>query len=190
MQLYLHKNIVMFNFLKKRETDSVKIQDKVWMNELSKFEFLCDEIKKHNDTLYVFWFDETLSKAELLLSKEIRTALPFITAREITSSAVAGRKIIFAEHYPLAQKEKDLFLKLHLKETQIWSSLDEPLFQHFGGEKIVAMMKKLGIKENEAVEHKMLTKSIQNAQQKIETKVLLEQSAASQKEWIERNLSA
>jgi preprotein translocase subunit SecA len=50
------------------------------------------------------------------------------------------------------------------------------------------MMGNLGMKEDEAIEHPMITQSIANAQEKIEAKVSLEQSARSQAEWMDRNL--
>ncbi|MDP4262619.1 MAG: hypothetical protein Q8941_08815 [Bacteroidota bacterium] len=51
-------------------------------------------------------------------------------------------------------------------------------------------MKKIGAKENSMIEHKMVSASIKNAQEKIEKKVLIEHTAQSQKEWMERNLPA
>jgi len=184
------EKIEMFNFLKKSDVSVTKIRDKVWMSENAKFEFLREELKKENDTLYIFWFDDTRRKAESFFSGEIASLTSFVTAREFIMNTEAGKKIIFAEHYPLYQKEADLFQKLHLQEAEIWSSLDEPLFQYFGGEKIISLMKKMGMKENEAAQHKMLTKAIQDAQKKIKEKVMVEQTSHSQKGWLEKNLAS
>jgi preprotein translocase subunit SecA len=52
------------------------------------------------------------------------------------------------------------------------------------------MMKQMGMKEDSMIEHKMISSSIENAQEKIEKKVLTENAANSQQEWIERNLPA
>ncbi len=49
-------------------------------------------------------------------------------------------------------------------------------------------MQKLGLKEDEIIEHKMVSQSIANAQKKIEEKLVIEQSVRSQAEWIERNI--
>lgn len=49
-------------------------------------------------------------------------------------------------------------------------------------------MKLLGMKEDEVIEHSLVTKSIIKGQNKIAGMVELEQSAPSQKEWLERNL--
>jgi preprotein translocase subunit SecA len=65
--------------------------------------------------------------------------------------------------------------------------MDEPLFKHLGSEKMIPMMKLLGMKENEVIEHSLVTKSIIKGQAKIAAQVTLEQSAQSQEEWLERN---
>ena len=49
-------------------------------------------------------------------------------------------------------------------------------------------MKMLGMKEDEVIEHKMVTKSIIKGQEKIAQQVSLEQSANSQEEWMRKNV--
>jgi preprotein translocase subunit SecA len=49
-------------------------------------------------------------------------------------------------------------------------------------------MQKLGMKEDEIIEHKMVSQSIANAQKKIEERMIVEQSVRSQSEWLERSL--
>jgi len=53
-------------------------------------------------------------------------------------------------------------------ETQFFVSLDDHLMRVFGGDSIKNMMGKLGIKEDEPIENRMITKSLESAQQKIE----------------------
>jgi preprotein translocase subunit SecA len=57
----------------------------------------------------------------------------------------------------------------------------------FGGERLIKIMQGLDMKEDEIIEHKLVSQSIANAQKKIEKKVTVEQSMRSQSEWIERN---
>ena len=52
---------------------------------------------------------------------------------------------------------------------------------------MLPLMKLLGMKEDEAIEHALVTKSIIKGQAKIAAKVELEQSAQSQEEWLDRN---
>jgi preprotein translocase subunit SecA len=66
--------------------------------------------------------------------------------------------------------------------------MDEPLFKHFGSDKMIPLIKLLGMKESESIEHSYVTESITKGQKKIADKVIVEQSANSQGEWMERNL--
>ena len=40
----------------------------------------------------------------------------------------------------------------------------------FAGDRVVAMMRAMGLQENEAIEHKMVSRSIENAQRKVEAR--------------------
>ena len=53
-------------------------------------------------------------------------------------------------------------------QSQFFVSLDDHLMRVFGGDSIKNMMGKLGIKEDEPIENRMITKSLENAQEKIE----------------------
>jgi preprotein translocase subunit SecA len=47
-------------------------------------------------------------------------------------------------------------------------SLEDDLMRIFGSERIAGMMEKMGLKEGEQIEHRWLTKAIENAQRKVE----------------------
>ncbi len=53
-------------------------------------------------------------------------------------------------------------------ETQFFVSLDDHLMRVFGGDSIKNMMGKLGIKEDEPIQNRMITRSLETAQEKIE----------------------
>ena len=53
--------------------------------------------------------------------------------------------------------------------TQFFVSMTDELMRRFGGERMAGMMEKLGIEEAEAIENKMISKSVENAQKKIES---------------------
>jgi preprotein translocase subunit SecA len=67
--------------------------------------------------------------------------------------------------------------------------MDEPLFKHFGSEKLIPLMKMMGMKEDEVIEHSMVSKSIMKGQEKIAQQVSLEQTAGSQEEWMRKNIN-
>ena len=52
--------------------------------------------------------------------------------------------------------------------TQFFISLEDELMRLFGGERMQAIVNRLGVEETEAIEAGMLTKSIENAQKKVE----------------------
>ena len=53
-------------------------------------------------------------------------------------------------------------------ETQFFVSLDDHLMRVFGGDSIKNMMGKLGLKEDEPIQNRLITNSLESAQQKIE----------------------
>jgi preprotein translocase subunit SecA len=52
--------------------------------------------------------------------------------------------------------------------SRFYLSLQDDLMRIFGGEKLIPMMEKLGMKEGEPIEAKMVTKSVESAQKKVE----------------------
>lgn len=52
--------------------------------------------------------------------------------------------------------------------SRFYLSLDDDLLRIFGGEMISKVMDKLGIEEGQPIEHKMISKAIENAQHKVE----------------------
>ena len=53
-------------------------------------------------------------------------------------------------------------------ESRFYISLEDNLMRLFGSEKVAGMIAALGLDEDEPIEHKMLTKAIENAQKKVE----------------------
>jgi len=54
--------------------------------------------------------------------------------------------------------------------SQFFLSLEDNLLRIFGSERITPWMERLGLQEGEAIEHKMITRAIQNAQKKVEAR--------------------
>lgn len=109
----------MFGLFKKKE-QSLKITDRIWMSESYKLKAFAEEWKKNKETVFIFWFDETLREVEMEMAKEITEQPLLFTAREVTALHLKGKPVVFAEHYPLPQKENELFERLGLKEVWIW----------------------------------------------------------------------
>ena len=52
--------------------------------------------------------------------------------------------------------------------SRFFLSLEDDLLRVFGSDRISGVMEKLGMEEDEAIEHKMISKAIENAQRKVE----------------------
>ncbi len=53
-------------------------------------------------------------------------------------------------------------------ETQFFVSLDDTLMRVFGGDRIKGLMQRMNVAEDESIENKLITRSLENAQTKIE----------------------
>lgn len=55
-------------------------------------------------------------------------------------------------------------------ESQFYLSLEDDLMKLFGSDRVKSVMEKLGIPKGEPITHRMITKSIENAQKKVESR--------------------
>lgn len=100
--------------------------------------------------------------------------------------------ILFFGHYPLPTKENELLQKIQQAvpsaKIVFYSSLDEPAFKIFGGERLTSLLDSMGMKEDEAIEHAMVTRSMLRAREKVQSSVRTEISAQSEEEWYAKNV--
>ena len=99
-------------------------------------------------------------------------------------------QLLFPGHYPLPSKENKFLNRFSVLKIQsvFYSSLDEPSFEIFGTLQIISVMEKLGVKDEEAIEHPMVSKAMERAREKLENKVKFEHEASSEKEWFQKNM--
>jgi hypothetical protein len=100
---------------------------------------------------------------------------------------------LYSEHYPLYSKEENCIRKMEQLTGSkcsygFYVSFDEPILKFFGGDRIIDMMKSMGMNENESISHSMITKSIINAQKKLEKKIVHEFTADSSEKWFKLNV--
>jgi hypothetical protein len=180
----------MFNLFNRAKDEQTKVKDIVWISSMAKWDGMINEQKQNSNTNFVFWFDDSLREAADHLASANFSQANLISARELHSHAAVEGPVIFAEHYPLRKKEQALFNDLGLKEVTVFSSLDEAIFKRFGSDKIIALVKQLGMKESEPINHPMISKAIGNAQLKLQDQVIAEHLASSQSDWFKRNVMA
>ena len=176
----------MFSFLSRKP--KLKITDKVFQTESAKLKALSDQLYIEEDTVFIAWFEADYYKLKEYASSQYMKAI-ILMAEEANLSNTNKKQVIFISHYPVLEKENELFNKLLLKNTVFYSSLDEPLFTRTYGNKIAVLSKKLRIKEGEALDHPLISASIRKIQKKISSKVIWEKPASSQEAWITRNLA-
>ena len=171
----------MFGLFNKKKK-SLIIHDKIWTTENSKFN-ACTEFKKDNpEVIFIAWFEETKNNLQAYFEEHIIEE-EILLAERLTLTH-HDKDFIFVEHHPLQVEEHRIAGKFAKKEITVFSSLEDPIFQLFGGDRIVDLMKKMGINEDEMLEHDMISKSIMKAQEKIASRSTINVSAKSQEEWL------
>jgi hypothetical protein len=177
----------LFNLFKKGN-NLPELKDLVWKNQAGKFEGGLNFILKYPQALCICWFSETQNTFNKFLSTKNGTNIEVKMARTVQPFMVEGKTVFFLEHYPLRTEEEKLVQLWNVKEIFVLSALDEPLFEQFGGNNIINLMDRLGMKEDEYIEHSMIGKSIKNAQTKLQQKVNLESTANSSRDWFRINI--
>jgi hypothetical protein len=179
---------MLFNlFGKKDEVPESIFTDKTYMSTAAKINACVALAKEQPNTIFICWFNETLKKIRAAFIQQGLDEMKVIDAKQVHSAMLKDKTPVFTEHYPLHSKELALVEHWPLTKIIVYSAMDEPLFKQLGSEKMIPMMKLLGMKEDEVIEHSLVTKSIIKGQAKIAAHVTLEQSAQSQEEWLERN---
>ena len=88
------------------------------------------------------------------------------------AKAAGGLKIIGTERHKPRRIDNQLRGRSGRQgdpgESRFYISLEDDLMRLFGSEKMISMFNALGIPEGQEIEHKMLSKAIENAQKKIE----------------------
>jgi hypothetical protein len=181
---------MLFNLFGKKDdgAESNVFIDRAYVSTAAKMNACANLARKEPNHLFICWFADTAAKfRDFFAQKDLDESL-IIEARQVHASKLQDKIPVFAEHYPLHEKEIDLIKNWRSEKIVVFSALDEPLFKHFGSDKIIPIMKMLGMKDEEVIEHTMVSKSIIRGQEKIAQQVTLEQSAASQEEWMRKNI--
>jgi len=177
-----------FLFFGSKKEQSIPVKNKVLFNKAAKWQ-VCKELFESNpETLFVAWFEDSAAELKAVLKGETENAV--LLASRPGFHLRPGAKLIFVERYPLKNREQEFFKTMRLSEVTCYCSLDDALMEYFGSKKIISLMEKLGMKENEIIESSMIDNSLERAQEELNKKILVERTAGSQKEWMERNSPA
>ena len=178
-----------FNLFGKKEKDQPRgiFTDRTYVNTKAKMN-ACADLAKKDAAVFITWFPDTTRKFKAFFTEQGIEGDRIIEARQVHAALLVDKTAVFAEHHPLHSKEIELISNWSQDHFVVFSAMDEPLFKHFGSEKMIPLMKLLGMKEEEAIEHSFVSKSIIKGQDKIASQVTIELTANSQAEWMERNI--
>ena len=179
---------MLFNLFGNKKDDSSRYSDRVYMSSNARNTAIVQLAKVNDNIVFIGWFAKTIANMKDMFRQHQLDDSRVIDYRNFHSGLTDGKEIVFLEHYPLAEKEKQFTENIQQEKFIVFSAMDEPIFLHFGSEKMLPMMKMLGMKEEEAIEHQLVSQSITKGQHKIAEQVTLEQSADSQEEWMRKNI--
>ncbi|MES2591637.1 MAG: hypothetical protein V4608_07120 [Bacteroidota bacterium] len=175
----------MFDFFK-RKPKLVDYEDIVWITEPEKQQGVLEIIKKNPDVLILSWFSETQESFKSYLTKNHLSNSVNLIKPGIGNTTHSV--ILFLEHYPILSTEQELLKQFSTQKIIFATALSDPLIMEFGGEGLVKLTKMLDLKEGESIQHKMISKSIRGAQEKVEQKTgnTLSYYAKSSNEWFHK----
>lgn len=181
---------MLFNLFGKKddEADNHIFVDRAYITTAAKMNACAELARKEPGHLFICWFADTAVKFKEFFRQQGLNENLVTETHHLHGSKLRNRTPVFVEHYPLQTKETELIKNWDANKIIVFSAMDEPLFKHFGSEKLIPLMKMMGMKENEVIEHNMVSKSILKGQEKIAEQVSLEQTAGSQAAWMEKNL--
>lgn len=179
-----------FSFFGKKEQAAPEriFVDRTYMTTTAKINACLALAKEQPNTLFICWFADTLKIFKEIFGEHGLDESKVIDAKNLHSAMLHNKTPVFTEHFPLHAKELELIKHWPPQQIIVYSAMDEALFLHFGSEKMLPLMKLLGMKDDEVIEHSYVTKSITRGQEKIAAQVNMEQTANSQEEWMEKNI--
>jgi hypothetical protein len=181
---------MLFNLFGKKDSDAGNhiFIDRAYATTEAKLKACAELALKKPGYLFICWFDETMNLFKAYFKQQGVAEERIVIARYLNAGLLKTKTPVFTEHYPLHNKELELIKNWDTEKIIVYSALDEPLFRHFGSDKIVPMLKMMGMKEDEVIEHNLVTKSIIKGQEKIAAQVSFEHNAISQAEWMKKNV--
>lgn len=177
---------MIFDFFSKK-VQPIKRIDKIFMDSAAK-EAACVQLALQDSAvIFICWFPGTATAFKTLFATKGISTDRIVEARNFHTGKSNGHTPVFLEHFPLAATELELIKNWNITQVDIYSALDEPLLQRFGGEEIRNMLLKMGVKPDEIIEHPLVSKAIENARKKLAEKVNFPSAASSQAEWFLKN---
>ena len=196
-----------FRLFKPKELSRVEREpDNVWISTAAKYKGVRNALaaKAAQDSAMVALvahFPDVLRELETIATEHSGAgSVRAVLARQLSAEGAARfplgadttLELIVAERHPLRSVDAELneFAEALPCRCRIAHhlSLDDPLLRFFGSESIRQLLGRLGATEDEPITHQLITRSIENAQEKIEAKVTNPVDANSAAGWLEVNV--
>ncbi len=188
----------MFSWPWKKQEPSLQVVDRVWL-DLAARDRAVVRAAREGPVLVLAFFDETLARVREALRQAGCSEGPglLVVRADALVTVPSGSAVILAERHPLPAFTRALCQKLQGLAPTVtplcFGALDDPLMQSFGGERIVHLMKQLGMEPDEPIEHPLISSSLAKASKKLEQRLGPAVSrlapAASMAEWFQKNLT-
>jgi hypothetical protein len=179
-----------FNLFGKKNSFQKKFVNIIYLSENAKQAAIVKYAEENPMTIFIAWFENTATIYKILFITHQLDENRIVESKEFSVGKYANQELIFLEHYPLIAKEEAFVVNCRQEVFTFYNALTEPLFQYFGGEKLIEVLQRLGTGEKERIEYAMINKSILRAQRKITKQVSFEKMANSQKDWMLVNVNS
>jgi hypothetical protein len=115
--------------------------------------------------------------------------------RQLKASEMKVQEVLFivAEHHPLHECDEALLSCMSnlpcRSRIRFHSALDEPLLKMFEAERVLEVVKHLGLDQRQYISHPLISSAIEKAQKRIKDKATGNQRVDSMDEWFHYNLT-
>jgi hypothetical protein len=168
-----------------------KFSNIIYATDIAKQKGIIKYAQENKDAIFIAWFSNTAVNYRKQFLANNMAEDKIVEATSFSVAKYANEKIIFMEHFPLRAKEEALVQNCMQHEFVFYNALTEPIFQHFGGDRIIELMRKMGYKDDETIQHSMIDNSLLKAQKKIAERVQFEShTSSSQADWMLVNVGS
>jgi len=192
-------------FGSKKRTNVEVTPDHIWMTTAAKFAGLAKDAAERSKSetvaiLLVAHFPDVLSRLEELANHQMGGVLcRAVLASNLNANLAASLNldelaiidIIVGERHPLPSVDdrlEEFADELHCRcRFSHHVSLEDPVMKIFAGAWIQNVLSQLGLSEDEAIESRMVSRRIRQAQTKIEGRAIGSLDAESAAQWLEKN---
>jgi hypothetical protein len=155
-------------FRKKEKTPEVI--DYVWISQEAKLKGMLQLHRDQPEKRLVVWSEQTKTQVQDFFTQQTGKSPEVLQAHKMLPYRMEGQSFLFLEHHLFFSKEMQLLRSWKIEEALFLNAIDDPFFHSFNAERILRLLQAMGINEDEYLQHRMITTSIQRAQKSAEKK--------------------